>query len=223
MGSKVAGLGWKASQRSIGSTDDYLDPVSRKQRKTIGKIIVREEHTEFIKTEPLQDTIETKMLVANMVFIPSTHEDFPDQPIQNMIDVVSKEIDLMSDYIDLINSRIERLGVSPTPTPPPTPPRVPTPNIFQAFFCHHRERERERKREIDTDSDRAREKEREKARPKCRDNQHYSCERNFLTPVYALYTTSMGIRRAIWNTLGSVISYPSLTDWSSKPVFSPIR
>ena len=140
MGSKVSGLNWRSSQFSVNTrtTDDYMDPVQRRSRKTIGKIVVREEHTEWIKDEILTDIRETKVQLASLTYFTDDHPDFPGQPFSNMMDQIWIEMQLMAEYIDGINDRIERLGYSPSPEPSPSPERLPTPNFLQSFFCWHR-------------------------------------------------------------------------------------
>ncbi|KAL5265345.1 hypothetical protein ACHWQZ_G006179 [Mnemiopsis leidyi] len=140
MGSKVSGLNWKSSQYSINTrkTDDYMDPVQRRTRKTIGKVVVREEHTEWIKEEMLAELRDTKIQLANLTTFSEDHPEFPGQPFSNMMEQIWIEMQLISDYIDGINARIERLGFSPSPPTPPSPIRFPTPNFVQSFFCWHR-------------------------------------------------------------------------------------
>ena len=140
MGSKVSGLNWKSSQFSINTrkTDDYMDPVQRRTRKTIGKVVVREEHTEWIKEELVAEMRDTKLQLANLTTFSEDHPEFPGQPFSNMMEQIWIEMQLVSDYIDGINARIERLGYSPSPPTPPSPIRFPTPNFVQSFFCWHR-------------------------------------------------------------------------------------
>ena len=140
MGSKLSGLNWKSSQFSLNTrkTDDYMDPVQRRARKTIGKVVVREEHTEWIKEEVLTDVRDAKTQLASLTYFTEDHPEFPGQPFSNMMDLIWIEMQLMADYIDGINARIERLGYSPTPEPTPSPERFPTPNFVQNFFCWHR-------------------------------------------------------------------------------------
>jgi hypothetical protein len=155
MGSKVSGLNWRSSQFSINTrkTDDYMDPVQRRQRKTIGKVVVREEHTDWIKEEILEELRDTKVQLASLTFFTEDQPDFPGQPYGNMMDLIWIEMQIMSDYIDEINARIERLGYSPSPEPSPSPVRFASPNIFESFFCWHRyvpsdsEEEKEEKEE----------------------------------------------------------------------------
>lgn len=137
--SKQTSLRWNSSYSlsSVGTTD-YLDPVERKRRKAIGKTVVREEYTEYIKDNIVEDIIGTGHLLENLVFFEETHEEFPDQPLQNMMDIILIETKIMRRYLREMDDRLDRLGRSPTPTPAPTPTPPPSPNFIQKFFCYHK-------------------------------------------------------------------------------------
>ena len=140
MGSKVSGLNWKSSQFSMNSatTNDYMDPVQRRNRKAIGKTLVREDHHELIKEECIVEIMEMKELIANLLFFDENHPEFAEQPLQNVMDIMSRDMELMSAYIDDINWRIERLGRSPDPSTVFTPPKPPPPNFIEQLFCYHK-------------------------------------------------------------------------------------
>lgn len=137
--SKQTSLRWN-SQYSLNSntTNDYLDPVERKRRKAIGKVVVREEYTEFIKENAIEDVVGTGHLLENLMFFEESHQEFPDQPVQNMMDIILIETKLMRRYLREMDDRLDRLGRSPTPTPVPTPTPPPSPNFVQKFFCYHK-------------------------------------------------------------------------------------